>query len=435
MSRFTFGRRDRRDRQHGRSVGCLKLLDLDAAYSLEMIQARKMEHEITCRDLDGFFEHVWSVHPMVGASPEHSRSFSVGSPSATLLAARHTVLEGRVGQFRWLEILPALNFLLSQAVLTARLLRLIRHERISIIRAGDPYYHGLLGLLLARLSRLPLVVRITANQDSIYDATGELTFPRLFRFRAIERRIAHFVLRRADLVAAGSENNRHFALANGARPERSTLFRYGTWIDPVHFRTEPAARASVRSELQIGDRPFVVLVSRLERVKHPEDVLRVLVEAQRRQPHLAAVFVGDGTMREDLAATAAELGIGESVRFVGNREQPWIAAALTSASVVLSPLTGRALVEASLSGTPVVAYDVEWHSELVSTGETGMLVPYRDTVAMAAAVCALAEDTPMASMIGKNARVKALEMMDPERLMDHERGQYLQLLRRTGPGG
>ena len=39
------------------------LLVLDAAYTLEMIRERGLESSITCRDLDGYFAHVFSVHP------------------------------------------------------------------------------------------------------------------------------------------------------------------------------------------------------------------------------------------------------------------------------------------------------------------------------------------------------------------------------------
>jgi glycosyltransferase involved in cell wall biosynthesis len=343
------------------------------------------------------------------------------------------MVEGRVSQFKWLRRVAPVNFAIAQLVLIGYLEWLIRSRRISVIRAGDPYYNGLLALLLARLNRLPLVVRVNSNQDAIYQATGDLALPRLLRSRKVEQAVARFVLERAGLVAAGSQNNLQFALANGARPDRATIFRYGTWVDPIHFLIDPADRSPVASELGLGDRPFLVLVSRLEPVKHPDDVLRVLAEAKSSHPELAAVLIGDGTLRRQLERSAIELGIADDVRFVGNRDQQWIARALSSATIVLSPLTGRALVEASLSGTPVVAYDVEWHSELIRSGETGLLVPYRDISAMARAVCGLLDDPIQAAQLGQKARAATLEMMDPARLMEHERSEYRKLLFRPAP--
>lgn len=404
------------------------LLHIDTAYSLETITDQKIGHIITRRDLDGFFEHVWSVHPSVGASPLHSPDSSVGSPTTYPISSRHTVVEGKVAQFRWLRFVPRLNFALAQTVLIVQLLRLIRRHKISIIRTSDPFYTGILGLILARPNRIPLIVCVNANHDHMYAATGEVAYPRLFPSRALEVRVARFVLKRADLIAAGNEDNRRCALANDGRAERSTVFRCGIWVDSVHFEMKPEQRTSLRSELGFEDRPFMIVVGRLEPVKHPDDVLAVLARSKIRHPDLAAVFVGDGSMRAELESSAAEMGLRDDVRFVGNRDQKWIANGLTSATVVLSPLSGRALVEACLSGTPVVAYDVEWHSELVSTGQTGVLIPYRAIDDMTDAVCALVGDPLMARKIGERARTATMEMMDPARLKDHERSEYLKLM-------
>lgn len=416
-----------------------KLLTLEATYSLDTIRERRLEHEITCRDVNGFFDHVWSVHPAVGASPEHSRASSYGPPSSTRIADRHTMVEGRVGRFEGLDAFPRLNFALAQADLAAKLRRLARRENVAIVRAGDPYYLALLGMVVARAQRLPLVVRVNGNYDHVYAATGALAYPRLLRSRAIEKRIERFVFDKADLVAPGSVDNLNFVLRSGGRRENSTIFGYGTWIDPVHFDQEPEDRASVRDELGLGDRPFAIMVSRLEPLKHPDDALLAVGRAKAHAPELAVVFVGDGSMRAEMEATATELGITDDVHFIGNRSQGWIADALTSATVVLSPLTGRALVEACLSGTPVVAYDIEWHSELITSGETGILVPFRDIAAMADAICDLVADPALADTLGQKARAATRESMDPGRLMAHERSEYLKLLsrndraRRPGP--
>src|SRR5207249_3226718 len=40
-----------------------RLLVLDTSYSLEAIRANRTEASVTCRDLGGFFDRVWTVHP------------------------------------------------------------------------------------------------------------------------------------------------------------------------------------------------------------------------------------------------------------------------------------------------------------------------------------------------------------------------------------
>lgn len=404
-----------------------RLLSLDGTYSLATIRSRKLEHELTCRDLDGFFEHVWSVHPVVGASPEHRAEPPIRNLTETRIAERHTMIEGTVEWSPLLTRFPPLNFLVAQLLLVLHLDRLIRREGISVVRVGDPFYLGVLGLVLARLNRRPLIVRVNCNYDKAY-ADGFLAHPRLLRRRWVEKALARFVLKRADLVAPGSRDNLEYALANGATPERSTIWSYGTWIDPLHFSVEPEDRPSVRAELGLGEEPLMVLVSRLEAPKHPEDVVRVLAAGRTRNPELAALLVGGGSMQPELEDLARRLGVLDGLHIVGYRDQPWLAAALSSANVVVSPITGRALVEACLSGTPVVAYDVEWQSEIIQTGETGVLVPYRDVEAMAAKVCDLLDDRELATTLGRQARQAVSKTMDPLTLLARECADYERLI-------
>lgn len=401
-----------------------RLLVLDTAYTLSGIRSKGIEHSITSRDLDGYFDHVWSVHPVAGADSGEPSASSVGGIVCEEMAARHTFIEGKVGRFEWGDRWPLLNFALAQSQLVRQLDVLIERERVGVIRAGDPYYLGLLGLLLKWLHRVPLVVRVNGNYDAIYESVGRLAYPRLFRTRRIEKRVERFVFPRVDLVAGANQNNMEYAIQNGARRERSTVFRYGSLIAPSHFQPPQARAESAPVVTEFQNRPFMICISRLEPVKHPEDTVAVLVEARESVEDLGLVLVGGGSMSDQLTDLTERLGLSGSVVFAGNRDQDWIARAFVESSIVLSPMTGRALVEAALSATPVVAYDVEWHGELIRDGETGLLVPYRDTSAMATAVVSLLKDPRWARHLGDSARAFTLEMMDPNRLMEHERRSY-----------
>ncbi len=81
--------------------------------------------------------------------------------------------------------------------------------------------------------------------------------------------------------------------------------------------------------------------------------------------------------------------------------------------VVLAPSLGEALgnsvVEAQLSGRPVVATAVGGHLESVSEGMTGVLVPPRDAAATADAVDALLADESRRRTIGQRARSVAID--------------------------
>jgi glycosyltransferase involved in cell wall biosynthesis len=410
------------------AVSGRKLLVLDTSFSLEMMVDRGLLSSVTCRDLDGYFEHVWSVHPFAPlvCSPEWAPE--CGRPERHEVSPRHTFIEGKLGFSTALKNFPKLNFLMAQLDMLTHLVLLFRKERISAIRAGDPLYLGIFGWLLSKLTGAPLVVRIGANNQKIREATGRVMMPRLFKSASLERGVERFVFRRAHLVAGANSDNLQFAIESGADPKRCTLFRYGNLIDPAHF-LEPALRPEPES-LPAG--AFLMCIARLETVKRVADVVMVLAEVRRRGFDVKALLVGDGSERESLATLARELGVEDQVVFCGNRNQQWLAAMIPKALAVLSPHTGRALTEAALGAAAIAAYDVDWQYELIETGVTGELVTFGDWQALAAATVRLLGDRCYARRVGDNLRNRVMEMMDPVKLNRHEAAEYEKLIARRG---
>lgn len=418
----------RRLRRQTKRGGQPLLLVINSSYSLRELRDRRAEHWATHRDLDGYFDHVWSVHPLVGANPSAPRETSIGATVLTSLADRHTMIEGKLGRFAGLSRVEYLNFVLAQAQLVLTLDRIVYRHSVDIVRA-DPFYGGLLALLLRKLNGCAVELRIVANHDEIYEQVGALAYPRMFRWRRVERQILRFTLSRADSVMAGSENNRGFALANGAREDRLAYSGNGSMINPIHLQP-PRDREPIDDEFGLGDRPVAICLCRLERMKHPEDLVLSVASARARDPHIAGMLIGEGSMREELEALRSDLGLDGHVVITGERDQEWIARMLVRSAVVVAPHSGLALVESALSATPIAAYDYEWHAEMIRPGLTGMLVPYRDTYEMGIAICALVENRELSKRLGAAARELALEKMRPEILVGHERMLAERLLAR-----
>jgi glycosyltransferase involved in cell wall biosynthesis/ubiquinone/menaquinone biosynthesis C-methylase UbiE len=410
-----------------------RLLVVESHFSLEAIRERGLESSITCKDLDGFFEHVWTIHPVASLVTSEEWTSKYGEPQYHELSPSHTFIEGKVGRSGILRGLPPLNFLFSQLGIIFDLARLIRKEKINIIRAGDPLYNGLLGWALSRLCGIPLLVRVGGNYDKNYEMTGRIEMPKLFRTRRVEKIVERFVLVRADVVVGANQDNLNFALANGARPETSTLFRYGNLLAKQHL-DEPRVRPDGRhllDALGVNHKRFLLTIARLESLKHLDDVVRVLAEIRRRGYDFKAVIVGDGSLRETLIDLSRELGVKDEVVFCGNKDQDWLAQVIPLATVVVSPFMGRALTEAALGAAPIVAYDLDWQSELIQTGVTGELVPRRDLEEMTNAVERYLKKPTYARSMGSAVRKRVLEMMEPSKLDEHERKTYLGLLDRS----
>ena len=94
---------------------------------------------------------------------------------------------------------------------------------------------------------------------------------------------------------------------------------------------------------------------------------------------------------------------------------------------------GRALTESALGAAPIVAYDVDWQSELIQSGVTGELVPYLDWEKMADSVEHFLVNPEYARSMGEAVRKLALEMMDPAVLDQHERDTYQKVINAADP--
>ena len=405
----------------------LSILVLDMSFTLEMFRKRQLDQALESRKLNGYFTRVISVHPLAGLFEVGERRF--GTPKFMHLDNAHTFIEGTIGISRLFAWLPPLNLILAQALLFVLIYRLVRDTRIDVIRIGDPYYLGILGWMLSRLLRVPLVIRSCFDYDLLYATSGKAVFPKLFRFRCIEKMIEKFVFPRCHMVAGANQNNLDYAIANGALPEKGVVFRYGNLIHPIHF-TEPNMRdgiTNIREELDLHQ-DFLMTVSRLEKMKQPEVNLYVLWELRQAGQNVTFLFVGDGSMRHELEVLAGRLGVLDHVRFVGNLSQEFIASLLPHARLVLSPHMGRGLTEACLAGAPIVAYDYDWQGEIILNGETGELVQNGHWQQMAERALWLLENPVEAARRGSAARRLALDMMNPEKLTRHEINAYEKLL-------
>ena len=406
------------------------ILILDMSYTLKMFRERGMEKALESRKLGGYFSKVISVHPLSGLLASGDERF--GEPVITALDDSHVFVEGKIGISRKLRFISPLNLLLAQIRLIRQLLRMAREVRVDVIRIGDPYYLGIIGLILAWRLQVPLAVRVCFRYDDIYRITGKPVNPRLFGFRWIEKVIERFVFKRCDLIAGANEDNMNYALENGGRREVATVFRYGNLIHADHWQ-DPQARAhadKILAELGLADGKFIATIARLEPMKCVEDTIRVIGQLLLRGHKMKGLIIGDGTRKSELQNLAVQLGIENFVVFAGNRPQEWIAAVLPQATVIVSPHMGRALTEAALAGVPIVAYDYDWQREVVVDGQTGYLVPNEDWRGLADKIEIIFNNPAQGKKMGEKAREKIMQMMDPGKLEIHEQNEYSKMFER-----
>ena len=124
------------------------------------------------------------------------------------------------------------------------------------------------------------------------------------------------------------------------------------------------------------------------------------------RPEVEFVVVGDGPLRGELEAQAARLGLGPHLHLLGERSP--VAALLRGFDVyvISSIIEGmpNALLEALALERPVVATRVGGIPEIVTHGESGLLVPPANPAAMADAILRLLDDPRLAASCGAAGR-------------------------------
>jgi glycosyltransferase involved in cell wall biosynthesis len=147
---------------------------------------------------------------------------------------------------------------------------------------------------------------------------------------------------------------------------------------------------------------YVVTVCHLVYRKGVDAVIDALEHAAERGTRMRLVVVGDGPERAALQKRAEAAGV--DVTFVGERQPAEVPALLRGSScfVLASRVEGLPLVvaEAMACGKPVVATRIDGIPDIVSDGETGLLVPPDDPTALADALIAVTSDADLRDRMG-----------------------------------
>ena len=222
-----------------------------------------------------------------------------------------------------------------------------------------------------------------------------------------------------------------------ARSKQTRIY-YG--LDPEPFeaarRDVLPCRAAARAELGLGaDDVVFICVARFAPQKAHDVLLRAFERARRSRSDLALLLVGDdpfGDGRRRSEALAAELGLAQSVCFLGIRRDVPRLLALSDAFVMASLWEGLGLVflEAMASGLPVLATRVSAVPEVVLDGQTGLLVRPADAEDLARGFLALAGDPAARARLGEAGRARVRAGFGLERMVEETLAVYALVLGR-----
>ncbi len=159
----------------------------------------------------------------------------------------------------------------------------------------------------------------------------------------------------------------------------------------------------------------IVAIGRLVPQKNHALFLEAAARLSRQMAAVRFMIVGDGPLRPALETRADNLGLAESVSFVGERQD--VDVILRSASLLWLPSRWEGMpnvvLEAMASGVPAIATDVGGTRELIRTGVDGFVVPPEDADAFVALSRDLLQDEQRRRQFAAAARSRAEDFSSP----------------------
>jgi glycosyltransferase involved in cell wall biosynthesis len=274
--------------------------------------------------------------------------------------------------------------------------QMLEHRDVTHVHAHFIDRAAIVAMTAARL--LGVTYSVTAHADDIYVA------PVLLREKLDGARF---------VATCTSFNVRELTEVAGDSAASIHCVHHG--IDAERYQSTGPAR---------NDPPVVLAVGQLR----PKKGLEHLIEACRRLRDegrsLRCVIVGDGPLREALAARVRQLGLDDVVTLAGARPQDDVIDHYRGADVFALPcVTGtrgdrdgipNVILEAMAMELPVVSTATSGIPEAVIDGETGLLVEPGDAAALARALARLLDDRELREGLGRRGRQVVRQRFDLE---------------------
>jgi glycosyltransferase involved in cell wall biosynthesis len=263
------------------------------------------------------------------------------------------------------------------------LVRSMRRQGIAVAHAFD-FYTNLMLIPAARMAGVPVI----GSHRQLGDLLTKAQFTvQSWAFRLCHRVVCNSRAAADSLRAAGLPEQKLVVIPNGL--------------------TEQAFAECIPA---IPRKPGVVRVGMIARmnntVKNHPAFLQAAQKLLRQFPAVEFVLLGDGPLRPGLEAMAAELGIKEKVLFAGERHDiPAVLASLdVSVLISSSESLSNVILESMAAGVPVVATKVGGNPELVTDGQTGLLVPPGDESKLVEALAHLVSDPSSRAQYASRSR-------------------------------
>ena len=284
--------------------------------------------------------------------------------------------------------LPVVNQWAMMQATEARLGELARQLRPDLLHAHSPVLNAWPAIHVGQALGIPVVYEIRAFwEDAAVDHGTQREGGLRYRLtRSMETR----AVRAADQVVTICQGLRADLTGRGIPGDKIGVVPNAVDID--HFSLSRGPDPELKAKLGLQDNRVIGFLGSFYAYEGLDLLLAALPRILEQAPDVRILLVGGGPQEANLRAQARDLGVSDSVVFVGRVPHaeigryydlvdllayPRHAMRLTDLVTPLKPL------EAMAQGHLLIASDVGGHKELIEDGETGFLFRAEDQADLA----------------------------------------------------
>jgi glycosyltransferase involved in cell wall biosynthesis len=306
-----------------------------------------------------------------------------------------------------------------------RLAAFLRRKRVDILHTHlfEPSVIGLMAGVIAR-TRLRVLTRHYSDYHTRINKRWHVRLDQLCT------RLSHGV------IAVSQHTADHLTQTEGAPREKVQVVLNGIDFERVKL-SDADARARIRREFAADDCYLLLIVARLHTEKGHSYLFEALPKVRQRVTKPVRLLVaGAGTFEQAYKEEVRALGCQDAVQFLGFRKDSpdLMAAADLLVLPSLAEAFGLVLTEALYLGTPVVATRIGGIPEIVDDGVDGILVPAKDSTALADAIIELLNDDDKRASLRGTGREKVMKRFDFKDMVRSYESIYNQLIKKAEEG-
>jgi glycosyltransferase involved in cell wall biosynthesis len=233
----------------------------------------------------------------------------------------------------------------------------------------------------------------------------------------------------AEFVAAETDYSRDL-LRQRCPDSAAKIHRVYNGMDLTRF-------SAPHYEISGNVAPRIISIGRLVAFKGFEYLIDACAELARRGLNFTCELIGDGPLRGDLEARIRKLNLSDRVHLLGSLSQGAVLERLWAADIFALPsvtdtqgasdVFPTVIIEAMAAARPVVSTHLAGIPESVVHGETGLLVPPGDTMALAEALARLIQDPKLRLHYSRAGR----ERIEQHFRIEHTVAPLIELLQKT----